>query len=79
MGDWSGLLLLGLIAVPVVLLVLYLRGPYDSGSVPRDQLSMAGKGKATRALGVLPNKAFEDQMRDEATDTPDKPERPLAE
>ena len=69
--DYSGLLALLVLAVPLVLLVFYLRRPYDSRSVPRDAMAVRGKAKLPRTLGVVPNKAFDDKIRDEAADQPE--------
>jgi hypothetical protein len=76
MRDWSGLLLLGVIAVPVLLLVLYLRKPVDPGGVPRDSIATKGKGEVKRPLGVLPSEAFDDLLRDQAADKPKKADEP---
>ena len=65
--GWT-LITLALVAIPVVLLVVFLRRPYDSRSVPRDGLAMKGKATTTRTWGVWPNKAFEDTLRDKAAD-----------
>lgn len=66
--DYSALLVLLVLAVPVILLVSYLRRPYDSRSVPRDAMAVRGKAKLPRTLGVIPNKAFDEKIRDEAAD-----------
>lgn len=76
MGDVSGLLLLGIVAVPVILLVIYMRRPFGSGGVPRDSLAMKGKSQVPRTLGIVPNEAFDDQLRDKAADLPEPPHEP---
>ncbi len=73
MEGVSGLALLAIIAVPVVLVLLYLRRPVGRGSVPRDSMAMLGKSRSKRSLGVVPNDAFDDTIIDEASDLPDKP------
>lgn len=76
MGEFSGLLLLAMVAVPVILLVIYMRRPFGSGGVPRDSLAMKGKSQAPRTLGIVPNEAFEDQLRDKAADLPEERHEP---
>jgi hypothetical protein len=71
MQDYSALLLLALIGVPVGLLVLYLRKPYDAQSVPRDGMASRGKAKLPRTLGVVPNQALDDKIIDQAADQSD--------
>lgn len=66
--DYSALFVLLVLAVPLVLLIRYLRRPYDSRSVPRDAMAVRGKAKLPRTLGVVPNNAFDDTIRDEAAD-----------
>ena len=75
MQDWTGLVILALVAVPVILVVRYLRKPYESGSVPRDSVALKGKGETVRPLGILPGDAFDDKIRDNAADQPEKPRR----
>jgi|GEM_PF-2761739 len=72
MGGWTGLAILVLVAAPVILVVRYLRKPYESRSVPRDSVSMKAKGETRRPLGVLPGEAFDDQIRDNAADQPEQ-------
>lgn len=72
MQDWTGLVILALVAVPVILVVRYLRKPYESGSVPRDSVSMKAKGETRRPLGVLPGDAFDAKIRDNAADQPEQ-------
>ncbi len=67
----EGLFVCAVVAIPVVLLALYLRRPYESRSVPRDAMAVRGKAKLPRTLGVVPNKAFDDTIRDEAADQPE--------
>lgn len=68
MFDVSGLCLLGIVAIPIVLLVVYLRRPYDSRSVPRDGMAARGKAETPRSLGVVPSQAFDEKIRDDAAD-----------
>jgi hypothetical protein len=56
------------IAIPVILVLLYLRRPYDRKSVPRDSLSMKGKAEFRRPCLELPSQASDELIRDEAAD-----------
>jgi hypothetical protein len=69
-GDYGGLILLVVVAVPVALFLLFVRRPYDRMSTPRDAMASRAKSEAKRALGILPNKAFDDLMRDDSPDQP---------
>jgi len=66
MGQWSGLVLLAVIAIPLGLFALYLRRP--TGGAPRDSIAMKGKSEMVRAFGVMPSDAFDDVIRDDAAD-----------
>lgn len=68
--DPSVFLIVPALAIPLIFLVLYLRRPYDSRSVPRDAMAVRGKAKLPRTLGVVPNQALDDKIRDEAADQP---------
>jgi len=70
MEDYGGLVVLAVVAVPVALLVIYLRRPYDSRGVPRDAMAVRGKAELPRTLGVVPNAALDDRIVDEAADLP---------
>ena len=67
MGAVWTLVVLSAVAVPVVLVWLFVRKPYDRGSVPRDAMSVRAKGKLQRPGAVLTSEAFDD-IRDDAAD-----------
>ena len=67
---WT-LLVLAAVAVPVALLLLFLRRPYDRDSVPRDAMAVRAKANLRRPGVILPGDAFDD-VRDDAADQSDE-------
>jgi hypothetical protein len=66
-GVWT-IVLIVVIAIPVILVLFYLRRPYDRKSVPRDSLSVKGKAELRRPSLELPSQAIDELIRDEAAD-----------
>ena len=66
-GVWA-IVFIVVIAIPVILVLFYLRRPYDRKSVPRDSLSMKGKAEFKRPFPELPSQAYDELVQDEAAD-----------
>jgi hypothetical protein len=64
-------MLLLVVAIPVLLVLWYMRRPMGSGGVSRDIFAMKAKSGMRRTFGVEPGDSFDKLSRDDAADLPE--------
>jgi hypothetical protein len=70
-GPWGGLILLGVLAIPAVVMFLYMRRPF--GGAPRDAMASRAKAELGESVYIIPSDAGQDLV-DDAADLPDRDE-----